>query len=60
MERGVELKSIAEKGDEVAVELRSADGKVQTATAEWLVGCDGAHSAVRDGLKIRFRAKRWD
>jgi 2-polyprenyl-6-methoxyphenol hydroxylase-like FAD-dependent oxidoreductase len=54
VERGIELKSIAEKDDEVTVELRSADGKVQTATAEWLAGCDGAHSAVRDGLKIPF------
>jgi 2-polyprenyl-6-methoxyphenol hydroxylase-like FAD-dependent oxidoreductase len=54
IERGVEMVSIKEKGNGAEVQLRSADGTVENATAKWVVGCDGAHSAVREGLKIPF------
>ena len=54
IERGIELVSIKEKDNGAEVQLRGADGKAENATAKWVVGCDGAHSAVREGLKIPF------
>ena len=34
--------------------LRKANGESETLTADWLVGCDGAHSTVRHGLGLAF------
>jgi 2-polyprenyl-6-methoxyphenol hydroxylase-like FAD-dependent oxidoreductase len=41
----------------VACLLRGADGAEETAHTPWLVGCDGAHSAVRHGLDMPFLGK---
>jgi 2-polyprenyl-6-methoxyphenol hydroxylase-like FAD-dependent oxidoreductase len=38
----------------VSAILRHADGRQETATTSWLIGCDGAHSAVRHGLGMTF------
>lgn len=38
----------------VAVVLRHADGRTETLTADYLVGCDGAHSMVREHLGLEF------
>src|ERR1700758_2046169 len=54
VERGVELNTITEKPDGIEVQLRHGYGKPENAMVSWLVGCDGAHSAVREGLKIPF------
>jgi 2-polyprenyl-6-methoxyphenol hydroxylase-like FAD-dependent oxidoreductase len=54
VERGTEMLSIQEQGNGAEVQLRGTDGEVRNATAEWVVGCDGAHSAVREGLKLPF------
>lgn len=51
--RGVELTSFTEDADGVVATLRDADGSWQC-TAGYLVGCDGAHSAVRRGLGVSF------
>ncbi|HKF73498.1 MAG TPA: FAD-dependent monooxygenase [Stellaceae bacterium] len=34
--------------------LRHGDGREQTVSADWLIGCDGAHSTVRHGLGASF------
>ena len=34
--------------------LKLADGREETLTTDWLVGCDGAHSTVRHGLGLSF------
>ena len=34
---------------------RRRTARTETLTADWLVGCDGAHSAVRHGLGFRLR-----
>ena len=34
--------------------LRHADGREEATTTPWLLGCDGAHSAVRHGLALEF------
>ena len=55
VERGVELAEFQDDGSGVAVGLRRADGSVESLRAEWLIGCDGAHSSVRHGLGLRFQ-----
>ena len=37
-----------------AVVANTADGATHAIHADWIVGCDGAHSAVRHGLNITF------
>ena len=54
VERSVELTAFADKGDKVEATLKKADGTTETLTADWLVGCDGAHSTVRHGLNFAF------
>ncbi|KAL1755155.1 FAD binding domain-containing protein [Schizophyllum commune] len=54
VERGVELQRFARDDDKVSVRLKKADGSVEHVDVEILVGCDGAHSAVRKGLRLSF------
>ncbi|KAL1695604.1 FAD binding domain-containing protein [Schizophyllum commune] len=54
VEHGVELQSFAQDDDKVSVQLKKADGSVEHVDVEILVGCDGAHSAVRKGLGLSF------
>ena len=57
VEREVELTGFEERAEDVAVHLRHADGREETTTTPWLLGCDGAHSAVRHGLAFEFRGE---
>jgi 2-polyprenyl-6-methoxyphenol hydroxylase-like FAD-dependent oxidoreductase len=54
VERRVELASFQGGNDGVDAVLRHADGREEPASAGWLLGCDGAHSAVRHGLGAPF------
>jgi len=54
VERGVELKGLRDDGRRVDVELARGDGPVEHAQFRYVVGCDGAHSAVRRALGIGF------
>jgi 2-polyprenyl-6-methoxyphenol hydroxylase-like FAD-dependent oxidoreductase len=54
VERGVELTSITGDGDRVTCRLRHPDGHLETVEADYVVGCDGAHSTVRDQAGIAF------
>jgi len=54
VERSVELTGFTDKGSSVEATLRKADGTTETLTADWMVGCDGAHSTVRHGLGFAF------
>ncbi|MEU4641033.1 FAD-dependent monooxygenase [Micromonospora sp. NPDC023814] len=54
VERGVELVGL-ERTDRAAVAtLRDRDGRVRRVSARYVVGCDGAHSAVRQFAGIGF------
>jgi hypothetical protein len=50
----VALTDLTRDGDTVTVSLRTEDGSAETARCRWLVGCDGAHSGVRDAIGMPF------
>jgi 2-polyprenyl-6-methoxyphenol hydroxylase-like FAD-dependent oxidoreductase len=52
--RSTELVRFRDEGATVRSVLRAADGGEREVTSAWLVGCDGAHSAVRHGLGLVF------
>lgn len=52
IEREVEVESFADRGDAVECVLRHADGRRETVRSRYLLGCDGADSAVRRLLDI--------
>jgi 2-polyprenyl-6-methoxyphenol hydroxylase-like FAD-dependent oxidoreductase len=54
VERNVELLGFTQDEQTVAARLRHADGHEETVTTAWLIGCDGAHSAVRHVLNMPF------
>jgi 2-polyprenyl-6-methoxyphenol hydroxylase-like FAD-dependent oxidoreductase len=54
VERQVELTSFKSNADGVEAVLRDSDGREDGVSADWLLGCDGAHSAVRHGLGATF------
>ncbi len=54
VERTVGLSGFTDTGDSVEAVLTGAGGDSETLRADWLVGCDGAHSAVRHGLGFAF------
>jgi 2-polyprenyl-6-methoxyphenol hydroxylase-like FAD-dependent oxidoreductase len=47
IERGVELTALTQDADWVRATLQHADGSVEQLSVPWLIGADGAHSAVR-------------
>lgn len=51
--RGIELTGFEQTADGVVADLRDGDDTTRLA-ARYLVGCDGAHSAVRKGLGVSF------
>ncbi|MGW2482408.1 FAD-dependent monooxygenase [Streptomyces sp. NPDC001571] len=54
IERETELLSFSQDPDGVTALLRTAAGGEEEIRAGYLVGCDGAHSAVRKGLGLSF------
>ena len=56
--RETELVSFEQSEEEVQCLLRDADGEPKNVKAKYLVGCDGAHSAVRHGLGLPFPGKK--
>ena len=60
VERQVELTSFKNNADGVEAVLRHPDGREETLSADWLLGCDGAHSTVRHGLNAPFAGETND
>ena len=52
-ERSVELVSLKQNG-EIRATLRHADGRTEEVVPRWLLGCDGAHSLVREKTGTPF------
>jgi 2-polyprenyl-6-methoxyphenol hydroxylase-like FAD-dependent oxidoreductase len=59
VERETELVDFEDHGDGVTVKLRNSD-VVSFARIDYLAGCDGAHSAVRHGMKLGFPGGTYD
>ena len=60
VERQVEMKSFVDRGSGIEAVLAKADGSTETVTADWLAGCDGAHSTTRHGLGLAFEGTTMD
>ena len=54
VERPVELVGFDDRGDRVVARLKRADGTEESCEAQYLAGCDGARSVVRDIVKAGF------
>jgi 2-polyprenyl-6-methoxyphenol hydroxylase-like FAD-dependent oxidoreductase len=54
VERQVELLEFKRTDAGVEAILRHGDGQEETVSADWLLGCDGAHSVVRHRLGVPF------
>ncbi len=54
VERLVDFISYTESSGKVASRLRHADGREEVVESQWLIGCDGAGSAVRQAAGLSF------
>jgi 2-polyprenyl-6-methoxyphenol hydroxylase-like FAD-dependent oxidoreductase len=54
IERRVELIDLVDEQDGVRCTLRNGDGREEPVMAQYVVGCDGAHSTVRKLADIAF------
>jgi 2-polyprenyl-6-methoxyphenol hydroxylase-like FAD-dependent oxidoreductase len=54
VQRQTELARFSQGDSGVTAVLRHVDGTEEVVEADWLIGCDGAHSAVRHGLGLSF------
>lgn len=54
VDRGWALTDLTQNGEVVTVSLRGEDGSIETMRCRWVIGCDGAHSAVRKAVGIPF------
>jgi 2-polyprenyl-6-methoxyphenol hydroxylase-like FAD-dependent oxidoreductase len=60
VERSTELSGFETSGGGVVATLRAPAGNSEIVECSYLVGCDGAHSAVRKGLGLSFEGDRFD
>jgi 2-polyprenyl-6-methoxyphenol hydroxylase-like FAD-dependent oxidoreductase len=56
-ERPVALESMDPRENQVGVTLRHENGDQEEVSFDYVVGCDGAHSAVRHSLGVGFQGK---
>src|ERR1700735_1117916 len=54
VERNVEVTSLTNGDTNVQAVLRHPDASEETVSADWLLGCDGAHSLVRATVGTEF------
>jgi len=60
VERQVQLVSFTQDADEVKATLRHPAGQEEIVRSRWLLGCDGAHSAVRKVLQLPFEGATYE
>ena len=60
VERRSQLVEFAQDGAGVTAILAGPDGTRHTIRADWLVGCDGAHSTVRQQLGLAFEGSAYE
>jgi|SRR5882757_194239 len=54
IERGVAVTDLSADEWGVTVSVRARDGAMEPIRCRWLIGCDGAHSTVREAIGIPF------
>ncbi|KAJ5460054.1 uncharacterized protein N7458_001606 [Penicillium daleae] len=54
VERKTKLQKFVDNGSSITATLASANGHESTCEAAYIVGCDGAHSAVRHGIGAKY------
>jgi len=54
VERNLELTTFTQSPDGIVATIADTNGTTQTIAAKYLIGCDGAHSAVRHQLNMPF------
>jgi 2-polyprenyl-6-methoxyphenol hydroxylase-like FAD-dependent oxidoreductase len=52
VERSLELIDLRQEDHKVIATIKHEDGKVETIESNWLIGCDGYHSTVREKCGI--------
>jgi 2-polyprenyl-6-methoxyphenol hydroxylase-like FAD-dependent oxidoreductase len=60
VERSTDLTGFETTDNGVVASLRALDGGNEIVECGYLVGCDGAHSAVRKGLGLSFEGDKFD
>jgi 2-polyprenyl-6-methoxyphenol hydroxylase-like FAD-dependent oxidoreductase len=60
VERSTELLGFEDAATGVLARLRRPDGGTEACTAAFIAGCDGAHSSVRETLRIGFPGGTYD
>jgi 2-polyprenyl-6-methoxyphenol hydroxylase-like FAD-dependent oxidoreductase len=60
VERPVELIGFTQDDKSVHARLRHGDGREELVRARYIVGCDGAHSAVRKAAGLQFEGARYE
>jgi 2-polyprenyl-6-methoxyphenol hydroxylase-like FAD-dependent oxidoreductase len=55
-----EAVSFGERADSVEVTLRGPEAQMRKIRANWVVGCDGAHSAVRNYTRVPFEGGAYE
>src|SRR5205085_291568 len=60
VERSTELLAFEDATTRVIARLRRSDGVTETCTAAFIAGCDGAHSTVRETMRIGFPGGTYD
>jgi 2-polyprenyl-6-methoxyphenol hydroxylase-like FAD-dependent oxidoreductase len=60
VERGMELTGLEQDDAGVRATYRRGDATTETIAAPWLLGCDGAHSAVRHLLGMTFQGDQYE
>ena len=58
VERNTELVGLTSHGSGVTAQLQTGD-RIEEIEADWVLGCDGAHSAVREKLGISFEGRTY-
>lgn len=57
VERPVELIDLKQEHNQVISTIKLANGETETITSDWVVGCDGLHSLVRQKSQIVFEGE---
>jgi 2-polyprenyl-6-methoxyphenol hydroxylase-like FAD-dependent oxidoreductase len=60
VERRSTFRGLSQDGSGVSASLGDAEGGTSEARARWLVGCDGARSAVRKALELPFEGAEYE